>query len=67
MGFYAQGLIEGVVSGVAWQGIDRGEAYRRGMKQFPNGFKLYRFSDWDDKSTFEVIYEYTPQGIPGLL
>jgi hypothetical protein len=67
VGYYVQGKIEGVVSMVCWTSIDRVEASKRAMSKFPDGFTLYRFTDFNDKSSFEAIQTYTPQGIPGLL
>ena len=69
MGYYVQGneTIVGGLSMVCWTGIDRVEASKRAMSKFPAGFTLYRFTDFNDKDSFEVIQVYTPQGIPGLL
>ena len=42
-------------------------AVRRAMKQYPNGFSLYHFTDFYDERTYKMVHIYTPQGIPGLI
>ena len=51
-----------------WRNIKtRTGAFRRAMKQYPNGFSLYYFTDFYNVKTYRMVHIYTPQGIPGLL